>query len=203
MADFTSITLKGLTANARNVLRKGDVLGFRHGTADIAAVNFSTREAAAARFECTVQADVHADSSGRVQPTVFPPFAAGTDTAAKSGTASVRNKRMTRLPAANDLVYVNGKLIDDAAAATAIGGKVLDTGYIYTPSAIVMMWARQRMPKSTEDAYAAEVPNEFFARVVKYYNAELDMWKCKTDSVWGVQNVRPEESGKVFGRAVT
>ena len=196
------VTLKGVTAGTVAALRKGDIIGYRDGAADIPAVNFTeTDMSVSSRFEQVVLEDAPAATGGKFTVKVFPPFAAGTGSTTR-GDSAKRNKRMARLPKANNTLYVCGKLIDDAAAASAIGDKTIETGYIFTPNALALMFSRWKLPKSSEDAHAVEVPNEFYAATDKYYNSELQRWTCRTDSWWGGQVVRNEECGVVFGKVI-
>ena len=205
VASRTQINLKGFTANAQGVLKKGDVLGFQDsgasGDPSIKAVNFQTRQATGYPFQCVVMEDVNADASGNAGVPVYPPYGAGTASASvRTGVDSKRNQRANTLPAADDLVYVNGRLIDNAAAANAIAGRTLDTGYLYTPDCVEMLFAKYPLPKSStlESAYQLNLPGEFSATFLSWHDPEKMEWTSRCDAVWGVAVARHECGGRFF-----
>ena len=161
---------------------------------------------------------------------VFPPLAAGTDNAnagvspadpssargpipggvrfAARGEGSKKNQRMASLPPDNAVLWINGvetggsSSTDTTAIRTRIdSNSSYQTGYLWTPGTIGMMFVRLRMPKREEDAFQVEMPNSFSATTVKSYDDDLQFWSCKTRSTWGNVNARPEQSGKFLTQA--
>ena len=208
------------------ILPKGTVLRFggtpstgAEANDPIQSVNFQTRQPTGFPMEFVVTEDVEQDqnlaNTAPFEVKVFPPIAAGTGGGAPglashpsgqvqrapTGEGSPKNQRMAKRPVVNGRVWINGVAgtkanTDGGPPAGKLQGKAFQTGYMWTPGTIGMMFVRLRMPKREEDAYQVEMPNSFSATTVKSYDDDLQFWTCKTRSVWGTVNARPEQSGK-------
>ena len=200
------------------------------GTTVIESVNFQTRQPTGYRYDVVVTQDVRRSSATNantaVNVNIFPPMAAGTGGSPGAGVSqapssgntpqrgpipegvrfdatgegSRKNQRMASLPPDNSMVWVNGIQATNANLSRIIN-QTFQTGYMWTPGTIGMMFVRLRMPKREEDAFQVEMPNSFSATTVKSYDDDLQFWTCKTRSTWGNVNARPEQSGKFLTKA--
>ena len=218
-----SASLNAVIFPKGTVLRFGStaVTGTNNGV-PIQSVNFQTRQPTGFPMEFVVIEDVVATAdvanTAALPPVkVFPPIAAGSTQGrtpastsqypagmavrAATGPGSYKNKRMESIPPVNARVWINGvpgtKANTDGGPPTGkLQGKTFQTGYLWTPGTIGMLFVRMRMPRREEDAYQVEMPNQFSATTVKSYDDDLQWWTCKTRSTWGNVNMRPEQSGK-------
>ncbi len=172
----SSLTVGGITANAANWIKQGEVISI----ANITSVNPENQQSTGQAPMFVVTSSNNTANGTTCTITISPPIVAAG--------ANVANGTVSALPAANAAITVL------SGAANAVN----PVNIAYHQDAFTLATVDLEMPAGVDFA-ARENYDGISMRIVRAYDISVDAFPCRIDVLWGCAPLRPELACRIAG----